>query len=303
MEIARIIPVTESILVSSTVAEAETLWSGATTYGNSARVYRLIDGVHQAFVSQQALNTNHIPETDNGTWWKSDGPTNRWAAIDTAMGSVTTGTGTISYTFQLPANERVDVVYLAGLVGAQVQVVMEDPYEGVVVDKTVSLSDPGNILDHYDYCFNEVTRFTELLFTNLSRGAGATITVTITEEDEPVAVGTIVFGFAERIGGTQWGAEVSNRDYSAEIENDFGDEVIVRRGFRKLAAMQVVVENRVFDAVTAKLNALRGTLTLFIGDSRFSSLVILGRYESYRMAMELGDERSLLSIQTKSLVQ
>lgn len=304
MEVARILPVTDAILVSSSVAETETLWNSGTGYANAARVYRVIDGVHQAFVSQQGSNTNHVPEDDTtGTWWKPDGPTNRWAALDTAMGSVTTATGAINYVFQIPASERINVVYLAGLAGASVRVVMTDPYAGVVVDRTVSLSDPGNVLDHFDYCFNEVTRFDELLFTNLSRGAGALISITVEETGEPVGVGTIVFGFAERLGGTQWGADISNRDYSVEGENDFGDEVIIRRGFRKLVGLNVLVENRVLAAVVRKLNGLRATLTLFIGDERYDCLTVLGRYESYRVAMSLPPDLSVLAIQTKSLTQ
>nr|QQZ50317.1 hypothetical protein JKL49_00890 [Phenylobacterium glaciei] len=129
MKIVRPVTITDAVLTSSSVTEPETLWSGATTYGLSAAVYRVIDNVHQRFVSLQAGNLNKIPEAlTSSTWWQATGATNRWACFDETVGSLTTRASSIAMTLALPGTERADTLYLAGLAAATCRVQVSDPW-------------------------------------------------------------------------------------------------------------------------------------------------------------------------------
>lgn len=304
MDTVELVQITEDILDSSTVEEPETLWSSVTTYGDGAEVYRVVSGVHQGFVSAQPGNTNHVPETDTDfVWWIPTGPTNRWAALDQAANTYAERADSLEYVLQLPAYERADTLYLSGLTGLTVEVVVEDPIDGVVVDESYSLSSTAGILDEFDWSFAAIVRESEILIRDLTRGAGSKITIRVLNEGGTARLGNIALGVAEPMGGTRWGANVSSRDYSVEQENDFGEELTVQRGFRKLANLTVLVENRLFSYVVAKLNGMRARQHLYIGDDRFAPLVILGRYEEYALEMSLPPDLSVLSLRLKSLVQ
>lgn len=302
MQLVPRVTIADANLSSSTVTESETLWSGATTYGAAARVYRVIDSVHQAFVSQQASNTNHIPEDDDGTWWLADGPTNRWAPFDGSVGSLASRATSAQWVLAIAATERVDTLYLAGLSALSVRVRMTDAIAGAVYDETVNLSDPSGVTDWYVYFTLPVTYLSELLISELPYGAGPTLTIDLDYAGGTVTCGVIHPGYARELGGTRWGAQLGIRDYSVKQDDEFGNAVVVERAFRKRGSFSLIVENRLMDALIATLAAYRATLALYVGDTGYASTAILGFYKDFAVEMALPPDRSLCSLELESLV-
>lgn len=90
MKIIPPIPVTDAILVSSTVAEDDApAYSAATTYAAGDKVI----SSHRVYESAQAANTGH--SVLDPTWWTDIGPTKRWAPFDQAIGTYCTGASPI----------------------------------------------------------------------------------------------------------------------------------------------------------------------------------------------------------------
>ena len=302
MKIVRPVTITDAVLTSSSVTEPETLWSGATTYGLSAAVYRVIDNVHQRFVSLQAGNLNRVPEAaTSSTWWQATGATNRWACFDETVGSLTTRASSIAMTLALPGTERADTLYLAGLAAATCRVQVTDPLAGAVFDRTVSLTDPGGVTDWYAYFLEPVRRDTELVITDLPPGAGSTLTLTLTDTGATVALGVVVAGFSQDIGGTRWGAQLGIRDYSVKADDAFGNQYVLERAFRKKASFAVVIDNRLLDSVIATLTEGRASLRLYIGSGAYASTVVLGFFKDFNVEMSQPPNRSLCSLELESI--
>ena len=92
------ITITDAMLVSSSVAETDyTAWSAGTAYSVGNRVMRAVAGVHANFERLVAGTTATAPENDPINWVRV-GPTNRWAMLDGAVGTSTSGTASISVT-------------------------------------------------------------------------------------------------------------------------------------------------------------------------------------------------------------
>lgn len=275
MHIVRPVAVTDAVLTASNVPETPTLWSAATTYGLGALVYVIVANVHQGYTSLQAANLNR-PPASNPTWWAATGPTNRWAMFDEVSNSLTTNPTSIAVTLALPATERADTVWLAGLAGRTVRLQLTDPAAGAVYDQTISLSDPAGVTDWYAWLFEAVTYKEELLITNLPNGAGSTLTVTVNFPGGTAAVGNLIAGFRKFIGLTRWGVQTEIRDYSVFADDAFGNRVLIQRAYRRLASGQLLVENRFKDAVEALLIDCRASLRLYIFDEGYTTLSVFG---------------------------
>lgn len=302
MKIVRPVTITDAVLTSSSVTEPETLWSAATTYGLNAAVYRVIDNVHQRFVSLQASNLNKVPEAASSlTWWQAAGATNRWACFDETVGSLTSRASSIAMTLALPATERADTLYLAGLAAATLRVQVSDPLAGAVFDRTLSLTDPGAVTDWYAYFLEPVRRDSEAVVTDLPPGAGSTLTLTLTDAGATVTVGVVVAGFSQNIGGTRWGAQLGIRDYSVKADDAFGNQYVLERAFRKKASFAVVVDNRLLDSVIATLAEGRASLRLYIGSGDYASTVVLGFFKDFNVEMSQPPNRSLCSLELESI--
>ena len=295
---ARRIAVTDAVLTSSNVTEAETLWSAAATYALNAAVYVIEDGVHQRYVSLAGSNLNKPPAT-SPTWWRAEDATNRWAMFDAISTSTTTNATSIVVTLTMPAETRFNVLYLEGLLGRTVRVEVSDPTAGAVYDETFDLADVSGVTDWYEWYFAPVSYKTELLVTDLPPGAGSILTVTIGFPGGTAACANLVAGLALSLGTTKWGVKTEIRDYSVFADDGFGGRVLVRRAYRRLASAEAIIENRLKDAIEGRLTETRADLALYILDDNYSTLVIFG-LARWSVAMSLPPDRSLCSLELES---
>lgn len=276
MKTVRPITINASVLTSTSVPQVEALWSSGTTYSLGQAVYVIVGNVRQRFVSAQGSNLNHNPATDDGTWWTDEGPTNAWAMFDDTSTTVTSDADDIEVVLALPAGERADVVYLAGLTGVSVRVRVTDPLAGPVYDQTHSLADVSGVASWPDWLWLPLAFKTELLVSDLPNGAGSTLTVTINHPGETATCGTLVCGQRRTLGDTAWDAEIEIRDYSRWIENDFGDRVLVEGAYRKLMNATAILPNTALESVVRELISGRAQARLYIADERYTPLVIFG---------------------------
>jgi hypothetical protein len=298
MHLVRPIAIDTTTLTSSSVAETEAAWNSGTTYALDAAVYRVIDGIHQRFVSKQNGNTNKTPETEP-TWWSNPGPTNRWAMFDNTISTQTSDADEIEVVVEAPEFERLDTLYLAGLEGLSVRVRVVDPAEGLVHDETYSLVDMSGVGDWFEWFFEPISYLPELLLVDLPYGAGSTVTVNIYNAGGTARCGAMVIGYRKRLGNTEWGVKTEIRDYSKFIEDDFGNRDLFEGAYRKLANCTVLLENRFKDAVERELTGCRAKVRLYILDENYTTLALLG---TARWAVEMSrpPSLSLCSLQIES---
>lgn len=302
LKLIRPVAIAGGVLAASNVAESETAWSAVTTYGAGAAVYDVDDdGVHQRYVSAQASNTNHDPTTDDGTWWEATGPTNRWAMFDGAYQTRTTRADEVAVTLALPADERMNVLWLGNLSGTEAAVTVTDDDEGVVHDETYSLVSVSGINDEYDWAFEPIERVRELVLEDLPPYAGTTIDVSVTETGETVAVGALVVGFAKVLGDTRWEGAVGIRDYSVKDEDAFGNLVPIERAYRKTASLTAILRNDAMEDVANNLTDYRARPALWIGSARYAPFVIWGFVKDWNIEASLPPDRSLLSLNLEGL--
>ena len=124
MKIIKPHPITDSMLVSSSVAENDyPAWVSGTTYALGARVIRA--SVHKVFERLVAGAGTVAPELDTTSpaVWMDIGPTKKWAPFDNVVGTLATGASPLKYTLRTGFT---DSLALFELTGRYVDVVMKD---------------------------------------------------------------------------------------------------------------------------------------------------------------------------------
>lgn len=290
-------PVTDALLVSCTVPEADHAeWSGATAYSIGDRV--MIAATHQTYEALTA-HTNK-PPASNVADWLPLGATNRWRMFDEKVGTVTSATGSISVTL---APGIVTGIALFGVNAATVTVTMTDPVEGVVFSRTADMQDYTGITDWYAYFFEDVRRKPNLIVEGLPSYRNAQLTVTVSSGvAETVSIGSLVVGklrkFADNILA---GASVGIQDFSRKERDVFGNFQIVERAFADLARWRFIVPNNRLDAMRETLAALRSKPAVYIGSDRFSSTTIYGFFRDFDPVINY-PEHTEVSIEIEGLV-
>ncbi|MFS2007976.1 hypothetical protein ACEN9F_30650 [Duganella sp. CT11-25] len=243
------VPVTDSMLISSTLPEAD-----YPVYDN-AHAYALGDrciAEHRIYESQFATaNTGH-PPTDPvnqfGTvvYWLDVGPTNRMAMFDNEVSSQSTGSGSITVVIMPGA---INTIYLGGMQAADLSVVARDTPGGNVIftfDGTLEASKPA---DYYPYFFSGFSFLKSKVLAGIPAYLQMELTVTLTNGvSGTVLCGLLAFGLLQRLGRTQQGAKAKPKTYSY-VDIDAYGKATIRRG----KAATDVTASAVIDSGEARL--------------------------------------------------
>ena len=277
--------ITDAILVSASVPETDYAeWSSATAYAIGDKV--MIVATHQTYEALTA-HTNKPPASSPADWLPL-GATNRWRMFDNKVGTATEAVGSVSVTL---TPGIVTGVALFSVNAAQVQVVMTDPLEGVVFDRTIDLQDYTDITDWYAYFFEDVRRRPSLIIEGLPSYRTAQITITASGgAAETVAIGSLVVGrlrtYAETVLA---GASAGIQDFSRKERDAWGNFQVVERAFADLVRWRFLLPNNRIDAYREQMSALRATPAVYVGSDQFSSTVIYGFYRDFSVAIEYPD--------------
>lgn len=271
MKILEPIAITDAMLVSSSLAEADhPAWAAGTTYALGDKV---IKG-HVRWESSKAANVGKDPEIDDGTNWFSLGATNRLAMFDKAVGSASVGTSPI--TVVLNPGEAITSIALLDLTATSVQIaVVAD--STTIYDKNYVMADLRPVSGWFDYFFEPLSAQTDLIVEDLP--PFGTITVTITG----TSIGTLAVGRTYNIGRTGTNPEISIIDYSKKDTDDYGVTSVIERGYSKRIVCDVIVQANRTDAIAKKLSEIRAKPVIWIAHDglSFSSLVAYGYYKDW----------------------
>lgn len=280
-------------MVTSTAVNAHDDWDIAETY---AQGNRRVFGI-SVYESLQDANTGKQPDAEP-TWWIRVGPSNQWAAFDTALNTRTTATGPLELT--VTAGVPVNSAALLNLSGTQVQAEL---YDGAtaVFDRTYSL-DGTVILDWYMYFFEPYDLLTEVVITDLPPYSSGELVITLTGSAS-VAIGAVVVGTVYEIGDVQYGVGFGIRDYSVKEEDEFGNITLVERDYAKRMEPMVMIENSRVNFVSKLLTRIRAKPTVFIGseDTRFLPLIVLGTLRDWNIEITYPNH-SLMRVEVNGFI-
>lgn len=269
--------ITSAMLVSSTRAENDyTAWSSGTTYALGNRC--ISTTTHRIYESAQGSNTNHAV-TDTA-WWLDVGPTNRWAMLDAAVGTVTSQATPLTVVIDTGI---IDSLALLDLAGTSVTVSMKDsPTGSTVYNQTFSLPDMADVFSWYDYFFTEIVPTTTLIVSDLPPYASGRLTVSIAAATT-AECGTLVIGKLVDIGKTLISPTVSIIDYSTKTTDVYGATSVTERSFAKKIEARFILEKAKVDFASRKLAAVRATPVVWLADDSniIESLIAYGFYRDW----------------------
>lgn len=305
MKIVRPQPVTDAILLSSSVPETDyATWSAATTYALGAYVIKT--ATHRVYKSLQASNLNHDPAAEadplNPVWWLDYSATNRWMMFDKVVGQQTSKADSITVTLQTTV--RVDSIALLNISALTVRVKMTSELNSTVYDNTFNVTNQKSSNGWYSYYFStplsEFLRKTDLFVTDLPPYKNAKIEVTLTDTGNTVKCGEFIYGLSNDIGGTHYGARVGIQDYSVKTVDAFGNYSVLQRAYARRGTFSVWMNAADMSTTQALLSSIRSAPTLFIGSDLIEPSIIYGFYKDFDIDIAYANA-SICSLEVEGL--
>jgi hypothetical protein len=287
---------TDSTLVSSNAPENDhPVWNSSTNYSLGTRVI-VTTGYHKIYECISGGHTGSFPP-NNPTRWVEVGPTNRWAMFDESGGTLTQNPNTIVVSF---TGNRVTGLALEEVQAKSVRVVGSFG-STVFYDQTKALQDTESVGDWYEYFTLVPNPARNVFFETIPYVNEATFTVTIDNTGGTAACGALVFGPAQTIGKTQYGATTGIVDYSRKEVDEFGRAKLIVRKFSKKMNANVYIESSQTDRVQRLLSSVRATPCYFIasGDT-FEVMTIFGFYRDFTINVQ-NPSYSVLAIEVEGL--
>jgi len=292
-------------MATSSVAEADyAAWSDATTYALDDRVIVVTPSSHKVYNSLQNGNLNHTPVGGaDDLYWELVGDTNRWKMFDGYVSSQTVADAGADFVgVAVVATGLIDSVSLNNIDAASVRIVQVDATVGTVYDQTTNLVSESGITDYWEYFFSPVERIANFAATDLLLYENATIYVTLMDIGGSAKCGACVLGLSIDMGEADYGLSLGIRDYSVNTEDAFGNISIVKRGYRDIMSLTVLIPNTSLATFKKLLAGLRSTPAVFISADAYGEATnVFGYYESWGKVIEYPNN-SLLSISVKGLI-
>lgn len=276
--------VTDSTLTSSSVSETDfAAWSSGTTYASGAQVIVTTPNVHKIYKSKSSGNTGNNPVTDTSfTYWAEEGSTNRWKMFNTTIQQQTEKTG--GFNVVITPATIISGLSVLNADCESITVLMVDPVEGTVFNKTYSMISNSGITSWYAYFFTPISRDADLAVIGLPPYANAVITVTFTGSGL-VKCGALVIGVARTIGISQYGASFGIMDYSTKTTDSAGNVSILAGSFSDTADVDVIIETTRFAEVKKILTDARSVPSVWVVEENTNGLIIYGYFREFSILM------------------
>ena len=232
-------------------------------------------------------NINFAPASSPDKWLKV-GAINRFRAFDDAINTQTKRADHISYTFAFGHGvSAVSVVNVTGGASARLQVT--DSVLGTVYDKTVALPRSPQHTGWWSWYFGARRETTQAVFLDIPSIPTAQIQLDIYGSAD-LGVGVIMVGQIREFSmGVQMGARVGIQDFSRKERNEYGDLLIVERGFAKRASFSLLLRAHEVDALQDFLSTVRAKSCLWIGSGRYEATTVYGPYKSFEIVISYFD--------------
>ena len=279
MRVIKSVVTTDTILTSSNIPEDEhPVWVSGTSYTALGKVI-YEHKIYERIVTGVGTIT---PDLDQVNWLDS-GYTNRYRMFDNIISSVSSRTGGIEFT--LTPNQVINGIALLNVNASTVRVVMNDPIEGVVYDRTKELRSSSNVIDYYSYFFAPLINLGDLdtaIFLDLPTRPTATITVYISSGSGLVEVGEVVYGIQSLVGRTNYGTSFGIKSYSRKETDEFGKVTVVKRKNSKYSEYDIDIDNTNLSFVLRLFQDIDSVPCVFIGNSDMDVLIVYGFYNDFK---------------------
>ena len=279
MRVIKSVVTTDTILTSSNIPEDEyPAWVSGTSYTALDKVI-YEHKIYERIVTGAGTTT---PDLDQANWLDS-GYTNRYRMFDNIISSVSSRTGGIEFT--LTPNQVINGIALLNVNASTVRVVMNDPIEGVVYDRTKELRSSSNVIDYYSYFFAPLINLGDLdtaIFLDLPNKPTATITVYVSSGVGLVEVGEVVYGVQSIVGRTNYGTAIGITSYSRKDTDEFGKVTVVKRKNSKYADYDIDIDNTNLSFVQRLFQDIDSVPCVFIGNPEMEELIVYGFYKDFK---------------------
>ena len=281
------IPITSSVLASSTVAEpsaGEVVWNAATSYAVGDVVIRTT--THRKYECQIAGVDSTIPE-NAPTRWLDIGPTNKWAMFDQNRNAQTVAT--TSMQVELTPGKRINSIAILGVQAAQITITMTAGGSTVYGPVTVNMN--GRITSSWsEYFFGDFDYKPTLLLTDLPPYASATITVLYENATgAEVKSSGIVLGSKIFLGKTQYNASSGSLNFSRIERDEFGNSILIPRRTIPKTNQTLIADKNTVNTLRAARTALNAVPAFWSGldenynDDYFEAIAIYGIYKQFEI--------------------
>lgn len=279
MRVIKSVVTTDAILTSSNIPEDEyPAWVSGTSYTALDKVIYQ-HKIYQRIVTGTGTTTPDLDQIN----WLDDGYTNRYRMFDNIISSVSSRTGGIEFT--LTPNQVINGIALLNVNASTVRVVMNDPIEGVVYDRTKELRSSSNVTDYYSYFFAPLINLGDLdtaIFLDLPNKPTATITVYVSSGVGLVEVGEVVYGVQSIVGRTNYGTAIGITSYSRKDTDEFGKVTVIKRKNSKYADYDIDIDNTNLAFVQRLFQDIDSVPCVFIGNPEMEELIVYGFYKDFK---------------------
>ena len=279
MRVIKSVVTTDTILTSSNIPEDEyPAWVSGTSYTALDKV------IYQHKIYQRIVTgVGTTPPDLDQVNWLDGGYTNRYRMFDNIISSVSSRTGGIEFT--LTPNQVINGIALLNVNASTVRVVMNDPIEGVVYDRTKELRSSSNVIDYYSYFFAPLINLGDLdtaIFLDLPNKPTATITVYVSSGVGLVGVGEVVYGVQSIVGRTNYGTSIGITSYSRKEVDEFGNVTVIKRKNSKYADYDVDIDNTNLAFVQRLFQDIDSVPCVFIGNPEMGESIVYGCYSDFK---------------------
>lgn len=246
-------------------------FDNAKTYGVNDRVQIAADRL--VYQSSASANVGNAPAASPAKW-SLVGVTNRWAMFDEKVGTQTQAPDEIKVSWTVAG--RANALAFLNLDAASIRYRQIAPDATVLIDETITLSSASGINSLFAYYTNPIIRKTDTAIEGMTFVAGCTIEVTVSNPGKAAKIGALVVGRFTKIGGTQYGAQLSFVDYSKYSEDSWGNLDLKPGAYRKRLVADVMMDGGYVDEFQRLMASRRGKFTVFWGADQYSSTLIYG---------------------------
>ena len=279
MRVIKSVVTTDAILTSSNIPEDEyPAWVSGTSYTALDKVI-YEHKIYERVVTGAGTTPPDLDQIN----WLDDGYTNRYRMFDNIISSVSSKLGGIEFT--LTPNQVINGIALLNVNASTVRVVMNDPIEGVVYDRTKGLRSSSNVIDYYSYFFAPLINLGDLdtaIFLDLPNKPTATITVYVSSGVGLVEVGEVVYGVQSIVGRTNYGTAIGITSYSRKDTDEFGKVTVIKRKNSKYADYDIDIDNTNLAFVQRLFQDIDSVPCVFIGNPEMEELIVYGFYKDFK---------------------
>lgn len=244
----------------------EQAWDPNTDYAGTETKINHSGSLYSAVAASKGV----APGTDTSKWRRT-GPSNRMAALDSELNTITRRDGEITYVLRPGFFTGLT---LQGIVGDQLDIKIYDrPKDDPGAELVESWS--GDLFEQalglYELLFMPLARRTQFYLENLPLYPNAEVHVSLTSgPTSTVELALLSIGHwdtlfdSEAWGGVEYGAEAEVKSYSYMKRNDDGSVTRVRRGSGNNVICTVVIPSDEANRASELLHQVQGRPVAFI---------------------------------------